>query len=145
MLKRLAIDGVNGEKETFSYEYDLSQQVDPLCKVTGEDEDHNGACYNYIKRPQTKIIHKRFSTSQSTQSDTYTTEKVYALNALTGEFIDYGYPNKITQYSSLQPEQRVIDLEYKHITASNIIGLLEKVTKNDKEIVYNTYNNKGQK
>jgi len=132
LLKRVHHDDLT----SFEYEYDLSQERDSNCYGAGDDE-FTGTCFNYVKRPQTKII-------RTSDSVAYTTEKEYE-KSNSEIFIDYGLPNKIKKYSSLQSEQRITEIEYWHNTSNNIIGLKERIVNvnNDKEFMLYGYDSKG--
>ena len=136
LIKRIDVhDSSNKFMESFDYEYGF-EQGQP-CDSGGEFGNDAGICFLYYKRPQTKIIHTR-------DSETYTTERIYNTNA-SDKFVDYGFPNKINYFSTLQSEKRIVDVEYKHDLTNHFIGLTERVVRNGKEFSRYVYNDKGLK
>lgn len=139
LLKRLDVSSASGAVlENFTYEYNTSQDMPADCEAGGEYGDQVGACFSYAKRPQSLVQHQR-------DGVTYRTEKDYDFS--NGAFVDYGRPNTITRWSTLQGQgnARVSELEYWHNLSLNIIGLPKKLTRNNEEFVENFYNSKGQK
>jgi RHS repeat-associated protein len=57
---------------------------------------------------------------------------------------DYGNPHRIERQSSLQPEIRVTDITYTHLTANWILGLRNTLTRNGTEFERHSYDAMGR-
>jgi RHS repeat-associated protein len=123
--------------EKFEYQYDADVKFsfgDYECAGDILSESA-GVCQTYNERPKTKVTHTR-------EGVTYTTQYGYNKNGV-NRLIDYGPPNKVTRYSSLQSSQRVTDYSYWHNLSNNIISLPKKLTKNGKVVRQTTYKSNG--
>ena len=126
LLKKIDVTPVSGNGETIDYEYDLTQSY-PVgtCWAGGSFGDSSGMCVVYNYRPVTKVIRQR-------DGDTYTTEKEFH-KAGDGYFQDYGYPNVIRTFSSVEGSEtpREQTLTYEHNLTKWILNLPKTVTIND--------------
>jgi|SaaInl0LU_22_DNA_1037365.scaffolds.fasta_scaffold01182_1 RHS repeat-associated protein len=135
LLESIDTMGSDSTTETVTYIYDVTQPVDPNCAIRGEYGDVTGSCYNSVKRP----IKKR---TISRESVNYVMESEF--DKTNGIFNDYGRPNKITRYSSLDVNnKRITELDYWHNTNDNVIGMMETIKRNGKEFAHYDYFTKG--